>query len=262
MSTATMNTATAAMAIPTEPRAGSRHGRPEPRPRVARLVLLRHGESMANAGNRFAGWDDAALTGRGRHEALEAGNRLRRAGLRFEVVHTSVLQRAIDTGALVLQALGGSRVSVLSSWRLNERHYGALQGLSRDAAVAHYGAQAVQAWRRSRDACPPALDDAAMRLLRADLRYADLPSGALPCAESLRDAEQRLLPYWQHTLAPALAQGVETLVVSHGNTLRALRRLIEGLSDDSACDEEIATGQPLVYTVMTGRHAVLQAPLP
>ena len=190
------------------------------------LVLLRHGESEWNASDQFAGWADVGLTAAGRAEALAAGRQLWADGLAPDVVHTSRLARAVDTADLVLASCGGATAAVLRTELLNERHYGALQGMRRTDAVARYGAGRVAHWRRGVDHRPPR--DAEGR------------------GESLADVRVRLEPYAADILSPQLAAGRTVLVVSHGNTIRMLRRLIEGLSDDQACALEVPTGRPVV----------------
>lgn len=190
------------------------------------LVLLRHGESEWNAADRFAGWADIGLTKVGRDEARAAGGQLLARGLVPDVVHTSRLVRAIETGDLVREACGVPDVSVMRTELLNERHYGALQGLRRGDAVASYGAAQVARWRRGIDARPP---------LDTDGR-----------GESLADVRLRVLPYVHQCLTPQLEQGRTVLVVSHGNTIRMLRRLIEGMTDEQACALEVPTGHPVV----------------
>lgn len=190
------------------------------------LVLLRHGESEWNAADRFAGWADVGLTEAGRDEARMAGRQLLVGGLVPDVVHTSRLTRAIETGDLVREACGAADVSVMRTDLLNERHYGALQGMRRGDAVVSYGAAQVARWRRGIDARPP---------LDADGR-----------GESLADVRLRLLPYLHDCLTPQLAKGRTVLVVSHGNTIRMLRRLVERLTDEQACALEVPTGHPVV----------------
>lgn len=218
----------------------------------ARLVLVRHGESEWNASNRFAGWVDVGLTPRGVEEARQAGRLLARAGFEFDDCHTSLLKRAYHTLVYLLDELGSARLPITSSWRLNERHYGSLQGLNRADAVARYGDCQVQMWRRSADARPPALDAEASARERADPRYASIAATEFPIGESLRDVADRVGPYWLDTLAPALRAGRQLLVVAHGNSIRTLRTYVERLPSDEFPQGEIPHGEPVVYEFGAG----------
>jgi len=211
------------------------------------LVLLRHGESTWNKENRFTGWTDVDLTDTGRQEALTAGHLLKAANLTFDVAYTSLLKRAIRTCWITLDELDQLWVPVYRSWRLNERHYGALQGLNKAETAAKHGADQVKIWRRSYDIPPPplTLDDA--RHPGKDPRYASLPAADLPVTESLKDTVARFLPYWDDTIAPAIHDGKRVLIVAHGNSLRALVKYLDHISDHDIVELNIPTGVPLVY---------------
>ncbi len=213
------------------------------------LVLLRHGESTWNKENRFTGWTDVGLTRRGLAEAHRSGRLLRQAGYTFDLAYTSVLKRAIKTLWIVLEELDRCWIPVHPSWRLNERHYGALQGLNKAETAARLGQEQVHRWRRSYDARPPALDRADPRWPGHDPRYKDVPPDALPLAESLQDTVERLLPCWQEAIAPAIRSGRRVLVVAHGNSLRALVTYLDRLPPQAVPDLHIPTGLPLVYTL-------------
>lgn len=211
------------------------------------LVLLRHGHSEWNLTDRFTGWTDIPLTGVGLAEGAAAGRRLAQAGCRFDEVHVSVLQRTRQTAAVLLAAMGAPDVPVHATWRLNERHYGALQGMNKPEIFAAWGEPAARRWWRGYHTPPPAvrLDDP--RHPRFDPLYADLPPGDLPATESLEDCQRRMLPYWHDALAPRVRAGRRLLVISHGNTLRALVMHLEQLSPEAMEHVEIAPGVPLVY---------------
>lgn len=211
------------------------------------LVLLRHGESLWNRENRFAGWTDVDLSSHGRAEALTAGHALKEHGCSFDIAFTSVLTRAIRTLWITLDELGLMWIPVHRDWRLNERHYGALQGLNKTETARQYGEAQVESWRRSYEDRPPALDWADPRHPRHDPRYRHLLPEQLPTTECLKDTWARLLPCWQHRIAPALRSGQSALVVGHGNGLRALVKRLDGLSDADIVDLDIPTGIPLVY---------------
>jgi 2,3-bisphosphoglycerate-dependent phosphoglycerate mutase len=214
---------------------------------MATLVLLRHGESTWNAENLFTGWVDVGLTGKGADEATRAGVLLREAGLRPAVVHTSVLTRAIQTANLALETAGLLWLPVRRSWRLNERHYGALQGKNKAQVRAEFGDEQFMRWRRSYDVPPPPLPDDDPFSQVADPRYALLPPEVLPRTECLLDVLVRLLPYWHDAIIPDLAAGGPVLVVAHGNSLRALVKHLDGISDTDIVGLNIPTGIPLVY---------------
>jgi 2,3-bisphosphoglycerate-dependent phosphoglycerate mutase len=213
---------------------------------TATLVLLRHGESEWNAKNLFTGWVDVGLSERGMAEAAHAGELLRDAGLRPDVVHTSLLRRAIRTAELTLDATDLAWLPVRRSWRLNERHYGALQGLDKAATREKYGDEQFMRWRRSYDEPPPPLDDDSEWSQAGDPRYADLLE-ILPRTECLADVVHRMLPYWYDALVPDLRLGRVTLVAAHGNSLRALVKHLDGLSDEEVVGLNIPTGIPLRY---------------
>ena len=216
-------------------------------PRIGRLVLLRHGQSTWNLENLFTGWHDVPLSEQGEREAAEGGRELLSAGLLPDVVHTSVLVRAIQTADLALAALGRTWIPVKRSWRLNERHYGALQGLSKKQTSEKFGEEKVKVWRRSYDVRPPALEVSDERHPSHDPRYADLPPEVLPSAECLKDVVERMLPYWHDAIAPDLLTHQCVLVSAHGNSLRALVKHLDGLSDQEVVDLDIPTGVPRVY---------------
>ena len=211
------------------------------------LVLLRHGESTWNRENRFTGWTDVDLSDKGREEARDAGRLLRQDGFVFDTVFTSVLTRAIRTNFIVLDELDLLWIPVTKSWRLNERHYGALQGLNKAETAAKHGAAQTKIWRRSYDIPPPplALDDP--RHPSRDRRYASLTPDELPRTESLKDTVARFLPYWRGQIAPAIQSGQRVLVTAHGNSLRALVKHLDGISDQDIVELNIPTGIPLVY---------------
>jgi 2,3-bisphosphoglycerate-dependent phosphoglycerate mutase len=212
-----------------------------------RLVLLRHGQSEWNADGVFTGWENAHLTAQGELEATRAGAMLAEHGVRPAFAHTSLLRRTIRSADLVLAAADRDWIPVRRSWRLNGRHYGALQGRNKAEVVRQYGEQQVMLWRRSYDVSPPPLDAEAMPSQAADPRYRGLPPEVLPRTESLADVTARLLPYWYDVIVPDLRAGGCVLVVSHNNTLRALVKHLEAIPDDRIAGLEIPTGIPLVY---------------
>jgi 2,3-bisphosphoglycerate-dependent phosphoglycerate mutase len=225
------------------------------------LVLLRHGESDWNRENRFTGWTDVDLSTAGREEAHRAGRSLRDAGFDFDVAYTSLLKRAIRTLWIVLDELELIWVPVHRSWRLNERHYGALQGLNKAETAAKHGEAQVRVWRRSYDVPPPPLDPSDPRFPGHDRRYAALTDAELPRTESLKDTVARFLPYWQRTIAPSVLVGQRVLIAAHGNSLRALVKHLDGIGDDDIVGLNIPTGVPLVYELDDAlrplRHAYL-----
>jgi 2,3-bisphosphoglycerate-dependent phosphoglycerate mutase len=212
---------------------------------VSRLVLVRHGQSVWNRENRFTGWVDVDLTDAGAEEARRAGRLLRAHGVFPDVAHTSLLRRAILTTTLALDAADRLWIPQERSWRLNERHYGALAGLDKTETAERYGAEQVFLWRRSYSVRPPRLDD--LTEFRSDPRYRDLADTDLPGTESLEDVEARLLPYWFERIVPQLAAGLTVLVGAHGNSLRALVKHIESIPVDEVVELEIATGVPRLY---------------
>jgi 2,3-bisphosphoglycerate-dependent phosphoglycerate mutase len=212
-----------------------------------KVVLLRHGESIWNQANRFTGWTDVDLTDKGREEARAAGRLLKEGGYTFDIAYTSVLKRAIRTCWIALDELDLLWIPVPKDWRLNERHYGALQGLDKAETAAKHGEAQLKIWRRSYDIPPPALELDDPRHPGRDRRYADLPADELPRTESLKDTVARFLPYWKETIAPAILSGQRVLIAAHGNSLRALVKYLDGISDQEIVELNIPTGIPLVY---------------
>jgi 2,3-bisphosphoglycerate-dependent phosphoglycerate mutase len=211
------------------------------------LVLLRHGESDWNKENRFTGWTDVDLSDKGRQEAHEAGVVLKAEGYAFDVAYTSVLKRAIRTLWMTLDELDLMWVPVHRSWRLNERHYGALQGLNKSETAAKFGEDQVKIWRRSYDIPPPALTLDDERYPGHDPRYKHLTAQELPLTECLKDTVNRFLPYWHSTIAPAVREGRRVLIAAHGNSLRALVKYLDDVSEEAIVGLNIPTGMPLVY---------------
>ena len=212
-----------------------------------KLVLVRHGQSTWNLENLFTGWTDVDLTAHGRIEALKAGQELIKEHLTFGVAFTSVLKRAIRTLWIVLDEMDLMWLPVERSWRLNERHYGALQGLNKVQTVEQYGAEQVKIWRRSYDIPPPPLEVSDKRHPRFEARYRGLRDEELPATESLKDTLARVMPFWEGRLAPELRAGRNVLVVAHGNSLRALVKMLDGMSDQAIVEFNIPTGVPLLY---------------
>jgi 2,3-bisphosphoglycerate-dependent phosphoglycerate mutase len=211
------------------------------------LVLLRHGESEWNAKNLFTGWVDVHLSATGAEEAARGGQLIAEAGVLPDVVHTSVLRRAISTSELALHACDRQWIPVRRSWRLNERHYGALQGKDKKATLEAYGEEQFMLWRRSYDTPPPPLDDTSEWSQAGDPKYAGLPPELRPRTECLADVVDRMLPYWYDAIVPDLRTGVTVLVTAHGNSLRALVKHLDGISDEAIAGLNIPTGIPLVY---------------
>jgi 2,3-bisphosphoglycerate-dependent phosphoglycerate mutase len=212
-----------------------------------KVVLLRHGESTWNKENRFTGWTDVDLSDKGREEAQSAGRLLKQEGFAFDLAFTSVLTRAIRTCWMTLDELGELWIPVQRSWRLNERHYGALQGLNKAETAAQHGAAQVKIWRRAYDIPPPPLAPDDPRHPSHDRRYASLSPSELPLTESLKDTVARFLPYWHETIAPAITNGQRVLIAAHGNSLRALVKYLDDISDTDIVELNIPTGIPLVY---------------
>lgn len=212
------------------------------------LILLRHGQSEWNQKNLFTGWVDVRLTEQGRGEAVRAGEQLAAAELQPDVLHTSLLSRAIQTANLALDSADRLWIPVTRSWRLNERHYGALQGLDKAETLAKYGEEQFMEWRRSFDTPPPALDDASEWSQANDPRY-DGIDGERPQTECLKDVIDRLVPYWEQSILPDLNSGKTVLVTAHGNSLRALVKHLDGISDADIAGVNIPTGMPLVYQI-------------
>jgi len=211
------------------------------------MVLLRHGESEWNAKNLFTGWVDVPLTEKGRSEATRGGTLMTEAGVLPDVLHTSVLRRAISTADLALDAAERHWIPVKRSWRLNERHYGALQGKDKKATLEEYGEEQFMLWRRSYDTPPPRIEDDASWSQIGDARYADLPDEIVPRAECLADVVERMLPYWYDAIVPDLRSGQTVCVAAHGNSLRALVKHLDGISEEAVVGLNIPTGIPLVY---------------
>lgn len=212
-----------------------------------KIVLLRHGESVWNQENRFTGWTDVGLSEKGMAEAVAAGKLLAAEGFKFDLAYTSVLQRAIKTLWTVLEQMDRMWIPVEHSWRLNERHYGALQGLNKTETAAKFGDAQVLVWRRAYDTPPPALDENDPRLELDNPRYAALAREQFPRTECLKDTVDRFLPYWHDTIAPQVKAGKNVIITAHGNSLRALIKYLDGVSDDAIVNLNIPTAQPLVY---------------
>jgi 2,3-bisphosphoglycerate-dependent phosphoglycerate mutase len=212
-----------------------------------KFVLIRHGESLWNLENRFTGWTDIDLTPTGVSQALSAGRLLKAKGFDFDLAYTSVLKRAIHTLGYCLDAMDRSWLPVVKSWQLNERHYGGLQGLSKAEMAEKFGDALVLQWRRSYDTPPPALQPEDPRCERHDPRYAGLPAGQVPLTECLKDTVERVVPFWQSTLAPALLSGKRLLVSAHGNSIRALVKYLNQISDVDIVSLNIPNGVPLVF---------------
>jgi 2,3-bisphosphoglycerate-dependent phosphoglycerate mutase len=211
------------------------------------LILLRHGQSQWNAKNLFTGWVDVDLSEQGETEARRGGRLLAEAGLLPDTLHTSLLKRAIRTAALALDECDRHWIPVIRNWRLNERHYGALQGKDKKATLAEYGEERFMLWRRSYDTPPPPIADGDEFSQADDPRYSFLPTDALPATECLADVVTRLVPYWEDVIAPDVRAGKVTLVAAHGNSLRALVKHLDGMSEDAVVGLNIPTGIPLVY---------------
>jgi 2,3-bisphosphoglycerate-dependent phosphoglycerate mutase len=216
---------------------------------TGKLLLLRHGQSTWNLENLFTGWVDVDLSDQGRHEAQEAGRLLKAEGIPFDIAFTSVLKRAIRTLWMALDEMDTMWLPVERTWRLNERHYGSLQGLNKTQTVEKHGADQVKVWRRSYDIPPPPLPATDPGHPRFDRRYAGVPAGELPSTESLKDTLARVLPFWNARIAPELLAGRNVLVVAHGNSLRAIVKMLDQMSDADIVELNIPTGVPLLYTL-------------
>jgi len=214
---------------------------------TGKLLLLRHGQSIWNLENLFTGWIDVDLSEQGRQEALEAGRLLKAEGIAFDIAFTSVLKRAIRTLWFALDEMDLMWLPVERTWRLNERHYGALQGLNKTQTVEKHGAEQVKVWRRSYDIPPPPLSTSDPGHPRFDRRYASVPAAELPASESLKDTLARVLPFWNARIAPELRAGHNVLVAAHGNSLRALVKMLDQMSDAAIVELNIPTGVPLLY---------------
>ena len=212
-----------------------------------KIVFMRHGESTWNLDNRFTGWTDVDLTEKGVNEARAAGQILKQEGFTFDVAYTSVLKRAIRTLWLALDEMDMMYLPIKNDWRLNERHYGALQGLDKGETAAKYGDEQVLVWRRSYDTPPPPLEANDDRASFNDPRYAGLPKASIPLTECLKDTVARVMPAWDDEIAPAIRAGKKIIISAHGNSLRALIKMLDGISDSDIVGLNIPTGQPLVY---------------
>ena len=214
---------------------------------MAKLVFIRHGQSEWNLENLFTGWVDVNLSEQGEREAKEAGHKLKEAGIEFDQAYTSVLTRAIKTLHFALEESGQLWIPETKSWRLNERHYGALQGKNKADAAEKYGDEQVHIWRRSYDVLPPLLDANDEGSAANDRRYAELDPRIIPGGENLKVTLERVIPFWEDNIAPDSLDGKNVIVAAHGNSLRALTKYIENISDEDIMDVEMATGQPVVY---------------
>ncbi len=212
-----------------------------------KIVLIRHGESTWNLENRFTGWTDVDLTPTGIQQAKTAGQLLKAEGYEFDLAYTSVLKRAIRTLWLALDEMDRTWLPVMKTWRLNERHYGALQGLNKADTTKKYGDAQVLIWRRSYDTPPPALEATDPRSERSDIRYAKLQSSDIPLTECLKDTVERVMPFWRESMAPAIKSGKRIVIAAHGNSIRALIKYLDGISDDDIVNLNIPNGIPLVY---------------
>ncbi|MDD5169500.1 MAG: 2,3-diphosphoglycerate-dependent phosphoglycerate mutase [Syntrophales bacterium] len=212
-----------------------------------KLVLIRHGESLWNKENRFTGWTDVDLSEKGKEEAIEGGRLLKRGGYIFDLAITSVLKRAIHTLNIVLDEMELQWIPVIKTWRLNERHYGALQGLNKAETAARYGEDQVKRWRRGFAVRPPELTRDDERYPGYELKYGNVPEGDLPLTESLKDTIDRFMPCWHDQIAPVVREGKRIVIAAHGNSLRAMVKYLDGISDDEIVELNIPTGMPLVY---------------
>lgn len=212
-----------------------------------KVVLLRHGESQWNLDNRFTGWTDVDITEKGMQEAKAAGKVLKENGFTFDIAYTSVLKRALRTLWIALDEMDLLWIPFVKSWRLNERHYGALQGLNKAETAAQHGEEKVLIWRRSYDIPPPALEKSDSRYPGNDPRYADMDPKDIPATECLKDTVARFLPFWHETIAPAIKSGKKVIIAAHGNSLRALVKYLDNISDEDIISLNIPTGMPLVY---------------
>nr|XP_027200446.1 uncharacterized protein LOC113794532 [Dermatophagoides pteronyssinus] len=213
-----------------------------------KLVLIRHGESAWNKENKFTGWTDVGLSAHGREEALEAAELLKQGNFSFSIAFTSYLLRAISTCSIVLENMGLHYIPVVKNWRLNERHYGALEGLNKSETAAKHGEDKVKIWRRSFDIRPPSLEPTDPRFPGNKPAYRNVPKDFLPTSEALADCIKRVLPYWTDAIAPAILRGEDVLIVAHGNSIRSLVKYLDNMSDAEIMEINIPTGVPLVYT--------------
>ena len=223
---------------------------------MVKLILLRHGESLWNLENRFTGWTDVDLTPQGEQEARDAGQILMAEKYEFDIIHTSVLTRAIRTMEICLKEMDISDVPIIYNWRLNERHYGALQGLNKAETAEKFGEKQVLAWRRNYDTPPPKLDLDDERHPRFDERYKNMSAEDLPATECLKDTVERFLPYWHEQIAPDIKSGKKVLIVAHGNSMRALVKYLDNISDEEIVGLNIPTGVPLVYELDDNLQAI------
>ncbi len=214
---------------------------------MLKLVLVRHGQSVWNLENRFTGWTDVPLSENGIEEAKEAGRILKEKGFSFDIAFTSVLKRANDTLEYILKELGEENIEIKKSWKLNERHYGALQGLNKDETRDKYGAEQVLLWRRSTDVRPPALDTTDARYPGNDPKYSCLSEDELPRTENLQDTIKRVLQYWNSSIVPELKKGKRVIIAAHGNSLRGLIKYLDNMSDEEVIKLELQTGNPICY---------------
>ena len=214
-----------------------------------KLVLIRHGESAWNLENRFTGWKDVDLSPKGIEEAKAAGKILKEMNLVFDVAYTSYLKRAIKTLNIVLEEMDELYIPVYKSWRLNERHYGALQGLNKAETAKKYGDEQVHIWRRSFDIAPPSIDKDSEYYPKSDRRYADLPDSEIPLGESLKDTIARVLPYWHSDISKSLQEGKNVIVAAHGNSLRSLIKYLLNISNEDILNLNLVTGKPMVFEI-------------
>ena len=214
-----------------------------------KLVLIRHGESEWNLENRFTGWKDVDLSPKGIEEAKAAGKILKEMNLTFDVAYTSYLKRAIKTLNIVLEEMDELYIPVYKSWRLNERHYGALQGLNKAETAKKYGDEQVHIWRRSFDIAPPSIDKDSEYYPKSDRRYADLPDSEIPLGESLKDTIARVLPYWHSDISKSLQEGKNVIVAAHGNSLRALIKYLLNISNEDILNLNLVTGKPMIFEI-------------
>jgi 2,3-bisphosphoglycerate-dependent phosphoglycerate mutase len=221
-----------------------------------KVVLLRHGQSTWNKENKFTGWTDVDLSEKGINEATEAGKILKKEGYTFDLAYTSVLKRAIRTLWITLDEMDLMWIPVIRHWRLNERHYGALQGLNKTETAKKYGDEQVQIWRRSYSTQPPALETTDERYPGNDLRYADLTEAELPLTECLKDTVARFVPYWEETIAPSIKEGRKVIIAAHGNSLRALVKYLDDIPEEEIVGLNIPTGVPLVYELNENLNSI------
>lgn len=214
-----------------------------------KLVLLRHGQSEWNKLNLFTGWKDVDLSEKGVEEAKSAGRKLKEAGIEFDIAYTSYLKRAIKTLNIALEEMDSLYIETVKTWRLNERHYGALQGLNKKETAEKYGDEQVHIWRRSFDIAPPLMDKDDENSAHRDKKYRDFPQDVIPEGESLKLTLERTLPFFMDEIGPSLIAGKNVLVAAHGNSLRSITKYIENISDEEITSVEIATGEPIVYTL-------------